>query len=249
MNFGRVSDNAGLFRHCVYPNAFKGRVFLPEKLWYFKEEGGSLYGSLAWDRYLPAIPDVHAYGCRFAFGMNAKKAKDGQLKAKDRLFYCGAYNIRGRSVRALVRTPGLNQVTAADVFHLVEEGQIAHVALKISTVPDDPHHEGTKTAIVDRLWNSCLGPLRHICTDDRDVAPHPSAQLLDAPLGVFVWQPNKWLRGFLVFRARVFTWIWLNSILNPPASTDRSKVLLHAFRYHFCRVLWKYVGPPNVHTS
>lgn len=247
MKFGRVSDRAGLFRHCVYPNAFKGGSFVPEKLWYLVEKGGSLYGSLAWDRYLPRISDVHAYGCRLARGMNAKRAKNGQLKPKDRLFYCGAYNIRGRSVRALARTPGLVQVTAADIFHLIEEGQIAHVAIKISTLPDDPHGEGTKTVIVDRLWNSCSGPARHICTCDQDVSPHPSRGLPDGPAGPSVDKDSIWARVFCVPRSRLFTWLWRNS--TPPVSSDKSEFLtrmLDVVKQRLCLFFWKCVGPGEV---
>ena len=247
MNFSRVSDNAGLFRHCIYPNAFKGKSFLPEKFWHLvKMNDGAFYGSLAWDRYLPRIPDVHAYGCELASRMNVKKIKSGILKPRDRLFYCGAYNIRGRSVRALARTPGLSEVTAADVFHLIENGQIAHVALKISILPNDPYVQGTKTAIVDRLWNSCSGPLGHTCAYDQDVVTHPSVGLPDGPAGPFAERKNAYVRAFCVLMSRVLTWLWRNSIVEGSTSSDSAKSVtrtLYVVRHRLCRFLWGFVGP------
>jgi hypothetical protein len=247
MNFGRISDEAGLFRHCIYPNAFRGKTFLPEKLWYLvKKDDGALYGSLAWDRYLPRIMDVHAYGCSLSGVMNAKKVKIGKTKPKDRLFYCGAYHIRGYSVRALANTPGLNQVISADVFHLIEEGEIAHVALKISTIADDANDEGTKTVIVDRLWNSCTGPLKHVCTYDRDVAPHPSAELPDAPHGLFTDNKGRCRRFFWVLRCQVLTWLWRNSdsiVVSPPDTRKFLTRMLDGTKRRFCRELWQHLGP------
>lgn len=255
MNWGRIPESAGLFRHGVFPNAFRGRTFLPEKFWHLvRKDDGVLYGSLAWDRYLPRIEDVHSYGCRLALGMNARKAQTGKIKPKDRRYYCGAYGIRSRSVRALAGTPGLGQVISANVSHLIEAGEIAHVELKISVAIDDPDAEGTKTVIIDRLWNSCTGPLKHICPQDDDVAldAHLSTQLPPAPLGIFVVNTTGLGRLLRFWMCKALTWLWENSSGEETAVYDPRKLstrMLDQTKRGICRLVWKRVGPTEVYAA
>jgi hypothetical protein len=213
MKLGRIRNGNSLFRHCIYPISFnkKSASFAHEKMFYLQSQpDGALHGSLAWERYVPAPEYIHGYGCRLAAGINFRKRQAGKFSEKSRHYYCGAYQLTARTVRSLAITAGLDGVAAADIVHLIEEGEIAHADLRIFLKPG-VHEEGTKTAIVDRLWNACSGPLRHTCDYDRDIHAHQSSNLRTAPVGEYRDAWPSLFRLFRVIRFRFFRWLWLNS--------------------------------------
>ena len=164
MKFGRVPDGDRLFRLCIHPISFNRKSFAPEKMWYLKlQADGALHGSLAWNRYAPAPEYVHGYGCRLAAGINEMKKRSGKFKEGNRHYYCGAYELSGSAIRELASIPELDEIASSDIVHQVESGEIAHADLRIFLKPGLFNIEGTKTAIVDRLWSKCSGPLRHVC--------------------------------------------------------------------------------------
>jgi hypothetical protein len=155
MRFWRIPDDDSLFRHTIHPLAFRGIRFAQEKLIrLYEQDDGSILAFLAWEMYVPTTELIHGYGCRLAFHMNEKDKAAGKFKEKNRRVYCGAYELKGRAIRALATSDGLNEILSADVVHHVEEGEIAHTDLRIVLKPGGvPNIEDTKTAILDRLWN------------------------------------------------------------------------------------------------
>jgi hypothetical protein len=116
--------------------------------------------------------------------MNSRDQENGKARDGNRKVYCGAYRFTSAAVRLLAATEGLEEIEFADVTHREEDGEIAHTDLKIVLrVGNDLDIEGTITAIVDRLWNSCCGPHRHICDCDSEMDPHPSTLLEVPPVG------------------------------------------------------------------
>ena len=163
------------------------RIVQDRMLALHRESDGSLVTSLAWGRYLPTTGQIHDYGCRVAHHMNLKKqAEVTTFKEKHRRVYSGSYHLKANAIRALVTTAGRGEISSADIIHDMEEGEAAHASLRI--VPREGHSfaEGTKTEILDRLWNACSGPLRHTCDCDRDVNPHPSENLDTPPSGPYI---------------------------------------------------------------
>ena len=241
MRLGRVPDGDRLFRLCVYPIAFnsKGTSFAHEKMWLLRPmSDGALHGSLAWERYVPTVEYVHAYGCRLASGINDNKRKKGMFKEKHRHYYCGAYEMRGQAVRALAITPQLDEIESADVIHQIEAGEIAHTDLRICLKPgcDISDIEATKTAIVDRLWNACSGPLRHICNSDHDIPEHRSSNLTTAPAGEYQDVRIWFFRVLRIMRFQLFRRLWVNSI--PSAGTSSWPKI----KFQICNWLWRCVS-------
>jgi hypothetical protein len=148
--------------------------------------------------------------------MNEKERETGKFKEKTRRIYCGAYELKAKAVFALAMADGLNEILSADVLHQVEDGEISHAALRIVLKSDSVSNvEGTKTAIIDRLWNACSGPLRHICDCDRDVADHPSSNLVAAPGGDYYDTRSHWLRLWCIVRFQICNWMWRNNFWHP----------------------------------
>jgi hypothetical protein len=242
MKLGRVADGDSLFRHCVFPIAVNKKGIIHEKMWNLTPmEDGALHGSLAWERYVPTVDFVHGYGCRLSFGRNEKKRKAGTFEEKKRQYYCGAYRLMGHAVRALAITQELDEIASADIVHQIEGEEIAHADLRIFLKPG-VDVEGTKTAIVDRLWHACLGPLRHICDCDEDVPTHLSSNLQTAPAGDY-YDFRPWIfRSWHLVRFRVFRWLWLNS--TPPAITSKRSRSFASWqwlriRFRICDWLWR----------
>jgi len=227
MRFGHIPDGDDLFRHSIKPLSFKAGIFVSQKFIMLKQEpDGSLLGSLAWERYVPAIEHVHGYGCRVAFRMNEKKRAEGKLKEKDRRVYCGAYGLKGEAVRKLATTSNLDEILSADIIHHIEEGEIAHTDLRIFLKPGIVDIEDTKTAIVDRLWNACSGPLRHICDHDKDIKSHPSSSLLTAPCGEYSDTRSSFVRRWYILRFRIYYWVWrkfFNNADSPQHLSDTTR--------------------------
>jgi hypothetical protein len=210
MRRNQIPDRDNLFRHCIYPVSFRGKGFASDKFVYLKVlPDGSLLASLAWERYVPTTEYLHAHGCRLAVRINEAKRAAGTFKDKHRHIYCGAYQLKGSEVRALATVNKLEEVLSADVIHRVEDGEIAHTDLKIVLKPADGLSiEGTKTAIVDRIWNACSGPLKHMCECDRDLAMHPNAKLSTAPKGQYIDSRSSPERFWYLIRFIVCDWLW-----------------------------------------
>jgi hypothetical protein len=223
MIFLSIPDGDSLFRHCVHPLAFKkkGLLFSPEKFVKLYDVEGSILASVAWERYAPTSKEVHEYGCRLAAGINEKASSEAKFRDSDRKIYCGAYQLSASSIRALAVTEGLDEIASADVVHHIENGEIAHTDLRIvlkNTGGD--FVEGTKTAILDRLWHSCYGPLTHICTCDLDMGAHPTTTLLVPPSGSYSDQRSSLCRRWYLVRYRICNWVWKKFIYR--ADTSRS---------------------------
>ena len=210
MRWGHIPDVDSLFRHSVFPLSFKGGVFAAEKfIKLYDHADGSLLASLAWERYVPTEDLVHGYGCRLASGINKKKQAAGKLTNKNRHVYCGAYQLTGEAIRALAASGGLDEILSADVVHHIEEGELAHTDLRIVLKPRvGLNIEGTKTMILDRLWNVCFGPLKHICDCDKDIAVHPSSSLIDAPAGAYSDTRSHFVRRLCIIRFQICSWAW-----------------------------------------
>jgi hypothetical protein len=206
-----IADGDSLFRQSVHPVSFRGgKAFAWAKcLMLYDEPDASLLASLTWDRYVPTTEAVHGYGCRLAFRMNEKKRIAGKLTDKNRNVYCGAYQLKGKAIRALATVEGLNEVLSADVVHHVQEGEIAHADLIIVLKPGGVADiEGTKTAILDRLWNACSGPMRHICDCDNNILEHPSLDLAIPPAGAYSDTRSSLLRCLCIIRFHICSWLW-----------------------------------------
>jgi hypothetical protein len=209
MFFDRINDGDYLYRHCVYRTSFRGKVFDHSKLFNIDvEESDVLIGSLAWERFLPTPQEIHPYGCRLAKKRNDKKKSEGKLDKKSRQIYCGAYALKAHSIRTLVGTELLNEVQTAEVTHLVEDGEIAHVELRIGLAAGTANVESTKTAILDRMWNASCGPLAHICDADADLEPHPNTGISVAPGGKYVDGRHYLTKLWCIVRKHICTWLW-----------------------------------------
>jgi hypothetical protein len=96
-----------------------------------------------------------------------------------------------------------DMVETAEVNHLIQEGELAHTELRFILKPGIAKIEA-KTAIVDRLWNACSGPLEFICECDQVIDDdHPSTNLRCGPLGVYADKRGGWL----IFRYRISCYI------------------------------------------
>jgi hypothetical protein len=211
MRYKRIPDNDSLFRSCIYPIQFKnsGRSFAPEKALQLKhiQENDSLIGSLAWERYVPTTKYVHAYGCRIAFYMNKNFLANGGNVKKQRI-YCGSYQLKVYAIRDLANVDELHEISSADAVHFIENREIAHTEMRIFLKSGDVDVEGTKTAIIDRLWNACSGPLKHISACDQDIKPHPSSVLKTSPSGPYNDTRTYIYRLWSIIRFRVYYWVW-----------------------------------------
>lgn len=204
-SLGRIGDADSLFRHCIHPTAFKGnkkKRFASGLLIHWKpvDDGSGLEGSVVWQRYVPTAQQLHRSGCRHAFGRTQNE--------KMRLTYCGAYELKAHAIRALVSAENLDEIVGADAVHKIEEGEIAHTALKIFLRPGVPNIHATMTAISDRLWNSCSGPLTHKCDSDLDLNPHPSENLETPPRGPYSDARSRLCRLGYLIRFHIHYWLW-----------------------------------------
>lgn len=207
MNWGYIPDGDDLFRATIHPLAFKSRNrFIHERVFHLQFRDGSLIGSVAWERYVPSTRHVHDFGCRLAFGQNQKYRDEGNEKY--RRIYCGSYALSAEKIRMLPKTEYLDEVTAADVVHHVEAGEIAHADLKISVKASHYDDEGTKTAILDRLWQSCRGPIPHKCNCDQNIDSHPSLNLDSPPQGAYIDKRSSLTRSWQIARFVIINWCW-----------------------------------------
>lgn len=195
-----IPDSDNLFRHVIYPTAFKrGRVSV-EKLFYFtspdRNNSDELHGSLAWERYEPTAKYVHAHGRRMA---DQRSRKDEETQ---RFIYCGAYQLKAMSVRELRKNEGLSDVHFADVIHSEEDGEISHVDLRILLKPQKQFNdiEGTKTAIRISLWNASSGPIRDEPRTNQGIGVDPKMELELGPKGAYKDTRSPLRRTFWLLR-------------------------------------------------
>jgi hypothetical protein len=216
MKSGPIGEHDSLFRHVVFPLAFRGGAFQWDKgmkLW--DQPDGTVLASLAWERFVPTIAEIHGYGCRLAFQMTEKERKKDRYREKDRRIYCGAYQFKASRIRALARSDGLDDVLSADVTHHIEEGEIAHTDLRF-TVSEEPRFdiEGTKTAILVRLWQACSGPLIHKCSYDDDILDHPGSALPTPPSGPYKDMRSSFQRIWYLLRFKLIYRLWTAGYIN-----------------------------------
>jgi hypothetical protein len=217
MGFCHIPDGDNLFRHSIHPLSFASNKFVVYKFIHLVQESdGSLLTSITWERYLPTTKYVHGYGCRLALRMNERLKEQNKFQKKNRRVYCGAYQLGAKAIRALPSVEGLEEILSADVVHHIEDGEIAHTDLRIVLKNSgDPGIEGTKTAIVDRLWNTCSGPLRHTCDFDQDLTPHPRSGLSNAPKGPYSDSRSGLQRLWHVVRFRLCKWLFRRRLAAP----------------------------------
>ena len=149
----------------------------------------------------------------------------GKITDKNRSVYCGAYQFTAKAVRDLKSTPLLNEIEWADVVHNIEEGEISHTDLRIVLKPGCTNKNSAKTAIIDRLWAACSGPLRHSCNCDQDVHPHPSSRLSTPSRGDYT-DTRCWLsRRWYIMRFGALHWLWCvrSGIRHQPESEQPAK--------------------------
>lgn len=205
-----IPTGDSVFRHVVWPFAFSKKAFNQGKAFALHNEAdGSLLTSVGWSRYLPTETRIHAYGCRLAAGMNTKLNAAGTVNPKDVRIYCGAYELSEIHVSELKYTDGLDEIISSELKHNIEGGEIAHSDLKIVIREDVTDVEATKTAIIDRLWNKCRGPMPHVCECDRDRANPGGALLPEPPSGLFVDGRPKWKRIRAIVVCHVLEWFWM----------------------------------------
>jgi hypothetical protein len=206
-----VANGAKLFRHCVFPQSFRGNkkpVFACEKLWKLHDNpDGTLEGSLAWELFVPTTQHVHAYGQRLADQRNQRARDDGKYDEKRKAIYLSAYVVTAAAVRQLPGTDNLSEVKSADVVHKVEAGEIAHAAVIISVNPG-AHLEETKTAIIDRLWNNSTGPLTNRETRPQLGQQSPGIDLPPGPKGESVETRNTFLIVCCCVRFYALKYLW-----------------------------------------
>jgi hypothetical protein len=201
-----VPSGDNLFRGAHHPVAFQKAVFRRAKfmkLYWDPKKPSLIEASFVWDKYAPTQALVHAYGCRVSAARNNRRPDRRDV-------YCGAYHLKAAQVCRLAATPGLEEIATAEVVHQVENNEIAHVAslIRLHHAADEEGIEGVKTAIVDRLWNGCSGPLKHTCDPDGDLDPHPSNSLELAPLGLYVENRTRLQRAWSLVRYCILVFIW-----------------------------------------
>jgi hypothetical protein len=206
MSVATITDGQSLFRHAVHPVSFRGKgIFASEKLFYLKDRNGVLFGSLVWERFVPTKQHVHERGCQLAQARNDEKRAEGKYKEASRQVYCGAYHLQARTIRSIAQDQ-LAGVSLVDVIHSPEDGEIAHTDLRVFLTPEPFDVEGTKTAVLDRLWHASSGPLRHTCECDLDLHPHPNLKLIEAPLGPYLDRRSWVSRLWYLFRFEFLKW-------------------------------------------
>jgi hypothetical protein len=202
-----IADGERLFRHAVHPVSFKKGVFDQRGFWHLVESSGMIIGSLAWQQFVPTNHYVHEYGCRLASRRNDDSLQQGRYRETKRQVYCGAYQLSAGAIRK-ISWDELTGVFSADVVHQVEMGEIAHTEFRFHLKPESDV-ETTKTAIFDRLWNSCSGPLDHVCACDKQISPHPGSNLLQPPLGKYRETRSPRTISWHVKRFKILRWLWL----------------------------------------
>jgi hypothetical protein len=182
-----IEDAEDIYRLVVHPMILKSKAFDPRNMFHlgFVQTSMTVETSLLCQKFLGPGDTLHAYGCRNASKANVRfRAARSKIKPADRRVYCGAYQLVANDIRDIQRAGNIPDIDSADVVHEPEDGENAHVSLRIK-INDDPDYDifGTLTEITNLLWNRCHGPLLHVCECDTDMSPHPSGAIPDAPRG------------------------------------------------------------------
>lgn len=205
-----IPERENLFRHCIHPHSFASKAFNTTKYIAIREKNGVYKTSLAWERFVPEVPLVHAYGCSLAQRMNGNDQASGRYREANKKIYCGAYQLNAGSIRALSDIRGIPEIESIDVVHCIEDGAIAHANLEIVFKDTkDLDLEGAKTAVVDRLWSMMSGPLLHVCACDSEINSHPNLKLPVGPKGVYSDHRSRAVRLWFMIRYSVLSWLWL----------------------------------------
>ena len=202
MLWGLISNGDSLFRPAVHPLAFRNKRF--HRLQYFKMYtmlDGSLQTSVVWEKLAPASRFVHGFGCRLARKMNTEQIV--KQKDPDRI-YCGFYEFPTQLVRSLPDMDGLEELASSDAIHAVEGDEIAHANFIVILKSTALDLEGTKTAIIDRIWNGCHGPATHCCECDLGVINHPMSLLPVPPLGKYEDKRTRTTRMLHILRFQLY---------------------------------------------
>jgi hypothetical protein len=202
-----IKNGDRLFRGIHHPVSFKSKAFDLPKFWSLRDVAdapGTFETSLTWQKLAPTLNHVNQYGCRLSAERNERRRAAGR-GGKD--LYCGAYEFCVDDVRSLPSMPNLGELNSADVLHVIETDEIAHCNLTVS-IGHGADVEGAKTAIIDRLWNVCRGPVTHVCACDAGVVPHPNQSLRSPPSGAYT-DRRSWLsRRLDLLRFALFTAFW-----------------------------------------
>ncbi|WP_316192422.1 MULTISPECIES: hypothetical protein [unclassified Bradyrhizobium] len=191
----RIKGVDVVFRSAVDPN-FRGKkkAFDAKQFLRLAATSNGFETSLVWQYLAPSLYEVHAFGARLATSLN--QSDNGK-----RCVYCGFYALSVDDVRSLVGAENLDEVCAADVTHKVENGEIAHAALEVVVSAKRPD---TRTALVDRLWNSITGPVRCVLSSDEDLSPHPCELLSAPPKGKYLDRRSFPRQAFDVMAFRLY---------------------------------------------
>jgi len=190
-----IGKGDSLFRCIHYPHAFIGkeRLFHPGlalNLGYQKNNN-TVEASVVWQRFAPYEHLLHEYGCRKSLN---RRSTVGGASPND--LYCGSYETRVAAILDGLRQSNITDIVSVGAVHVIErDGDLEHANLEFTLAPSFRHLSGAqlklqlellKTTIAVCLWEySTRGPLRHVCSIDRQASNHPNEKLIDAPRGEY----------------------------------------------------------------
>jgi len=113
--------------------------------------------------------DVHAYGCRQATFSNEKKAEKQGCpihEIVEPVYYLGYYDLITDSCEKL---SGASYEVYVE--HVPENNEEAHCHVVLAEAPtiNKDHKSAERLAIYIKLWDSCVGPARHICPENENM--------------------------------------------------------------------------------
>lgn len=175
----RLQAEQFVARSAIYPKFMIDGVFHHTSLFRFDKMKSGEPGA---PQYIISVSDraklttdelVHLYGCDIESHSNARLAeKLGRAVTADddRSYYLGFYDLSVQDCHSSA-APGYEVF----VEPFVEDGEHeAHCHIVMSETPDMPKKGIDKGALrlatIDRIWRSCVGPKRHVCACNTDLA-------------------------------------------------------------------------------
>ena len=169
-----VSASAAAARCAIHPRylhpkggPFDAKYFLDLKR---HDESFNYKTSVGSREFLPAVADVHEYGCKSAAISNEERAAAGKdvTPRKTAAHYIGFYNIQVADVESQS-----NEVYSVYVEHWPEKGQKAHCHIVLQENPELSDEQRKlksfhRTNVITGLWEHMSGPFRHICECDEE---------------------------------------------------------------------------------